>query len=139
MKQFYIMMGFNQNVACKTWTASFVEFLVKTCFLPISIKENKIIFKIISWKTFFHIFLSLSYFIASFLLMFAFGSTGFDKMLAGVGSYELVSLVLMGLSMVTALVIPAILSAGLASLGPEIILRNDLRFPKKAYRIIIGQ
>ena len=70
--------------------------------------------------------------------MFAFGSTGFDKMLAGVGSYELVSLVLMGLSMVTALVIPAILSAGLAPLGPEIILRRDLRFPKKAYRIIIG-
>ena len=74
----------------------------------------------------------------SFLLIFVFGGTGLEMMMAGAGSYELVSLVLMGLSMVTALVIPAILSAGLASLGPEIILRNDLRFPKKAYRIIIG-
>lgn len=132
------MMGFNQNAARKTWTATFLEFLVKTCFLPISIKGDKIVFKVFSWKTFFHIFLSMSYFILSSLLIFAFGSTGFDKMLVGVGSYELVSLVLMGLSMVTALVIPAILSAGLASLGPQIILRSDLRFPKKAYRIIIG-
>ena len=132
------MMGFNQNAALKTWTAIFLEFLVKTCFLPISIKEDKIAFKIFSRKTCLHIFLSLSFFSLSFLLIFVFGGTGLEMMMAGAGSYELVSLVLMGLSMVTALVIPAILSAGLASLGPEIILRSNLRFPKKAYRIIIG-
>ena len=112
--------------------------LVKTTFLPISIKEEKIEFTIFSLKTVVHLFVSLSYFIIGYILILNFASTGFYKMLAGAGSYVLVSIVLMTMSMLTGLFIPILLSAGLTSLSPETILRNDLRFPKKAYRIIIG-
>ena len=132
------MLSWNNNVEYKTWTAIFIKLLVKTCFLPISIKEEKIVFKIFSVKTFFHLFVSFSYFIIGYILLLMFASTGFYKILAGAGSYELVSLVLMSMSMLTGLFIPILLSSGLTSLSPETILRNDLRFPKKAYRIIIG-
>ena len=132
------MLGWKQNVDDKTWTATFLEFLVKTTFLPISIKEEKIEFKIFSLKTVVHLLVSLSYFIISYILILKFASTGFFKMFAGAGSYVLVSVVLMTMSMLTGLFIPILLSAGLTSLSPETILRNDLRFPKKAYRIIIG-
>ena len=132
------MLGWKQNVDDKTWTATFLEFLVKTTFLPISIKEEKIEFTIFSLKTVVHLFVSLSYFIIGYILILNFASTGYYKMFAGAGSYVLVSVVLMTMSMLTGLFIPILLSAGLTSLSPETILRNDLRFPKKAYRIIIG-
>ena len=133
------MLGWKQNVASKTWTAIFLEFLVKTCFLPISIKEEKIVFKIFSLKTSLHFFTSLSYAILTTTLVIKFASIGFDKMFDGGGLAEVVSVTLLYLSMATGLIIPALLSAGLTSLSPDIILRNDLRLPKKAYRIFIGE
>ena len=95
-------------------------------------------FTIFSLKTVVHLFVSLNYFIIGYILILNFASTGYYIMFAGAGLYELVSIVLMTMSMLTGLFIPILLSAGLTSLSPETILRNDLRFPKKAYRIIIG-
>ena len=133
------MLGWKQNVASKTWTAIFLEFLVKTCFLPISIKEEKIVFKILSLKTALHFFISFIFTIITNTLLLNFASIGFDKMFDGGGLAEVVSVTLLYLSMATGLIIPALLSAGLTSLSPDIILRNDLRLPKKAYRIFIGE
>ena len=126
-------------MASKTWTAIFLELLVKTCFLPISIKEEKIVFKIFSLKTALHFLTSFSYSTISSLLVLKYASIGFDKMFDGGGLAEVVSVTLLYLSMATGLIIPALLSAGLTSLSPDIILKNDMRFPKKAYRIFIGK
>ena len=126
------MLSWNDKPEHKTWTALFLKLLVKTSFLPISIKEEKIIFKIFSVKTIFHLLVSFCYFIISNILLLMFASTGFYKILAGAGSYELVSLVLMSMSMITGLFIPILLSSGLTSLSPDTILRNDLRSSQKS-------
>ena len=38
-------------------TSKFIKLLIKICFLPINIKDDKICFKMMSVKTFIHIIL----------------------------------------------------------------------------------
>ena len=122
-----------------TWASLFVELMVKACFLPISIEGDKIAFKIFSWKTFFHCLMSLGYYIIMNILIVTFSSIGWDNIFDEEGMAADVSMLLMSLSMMTGLLIPAILSAGLTNLSPEVILRNDLRFPETGYRNVIGK
>ena len=126
----------------RTGMSSFIIFLIKSCCLPISIENEKIIFKVFSWKTFIHCCVSFGYMTVCFALpltstsvtveniYFAYSKTSFAINL---------SLTLVGLSNMSGLLIPLIISDGLTTLNATFITNKNLRIPPKAYRIVLGE
>ena len=120
--------------------ASFILFLIKYCFLPISIENDKVIFKVFSWKTFIHCCGSFGYMILFLALSFILTSVNPEKFYKVDSSFAInFSLTLIGLSNMSGLLIPLIISDGLTSLNATFITHKNLRVPTKGYRIIIGE
>ena len=57
-----------QHMSQMSKTSYFINVLLKICFFPVSIKEDKIMFKFFSSKTFIHVTLSFGIFITVVLL-----------------------------------------------------------------------
>ena len=120
--------------------SSFILFLIKYCFLPISIENDEVIFKVFSWKTFIHCCGSLGYMILFFALSLILTSVNPEKFYKVDSSFAInFSLTLIGLSNMSGLLIPLIISDGLTSLNATFITHENLRVPTKGYRIIIGE
>ena len=66
-----------QNLSKMSRTSYFVRFLLKICFFPLYIKEDKIIFRLFSFKTIIHVTLSFGVFIT--VVVLAFLSSEFTK------------------------------------------------------------
>ena len=58
-----------------TWTSSFVRFLMKICFFPIYIEGDKVIVKLLSWKTLVHIVVGIWVYLA--IIILGFSTSGF--------------------------------------------------------------
>ena len=124
----------------RTWMSSFILFLIKYCLLPISIENDEIIFKAFSWKTFIHCCGSFGYMILFFALTLILTSSNPEKFYKVDSSFAInFSITLIGLSNMSGLLIPLIISDGLTSLNTTFITYENLRVPTKGYRIIIGE
>ena len=131
----------SNDVENRTWMSTFVLFLIKSWFLPISINDEKIIFKVFSWKTFFHCFIYFGYLILANVIISIFTSINFnyENYFPKGGSYALnFSSTVMGCSTMMSVIMPLIISHGLTTLTPALILRKDLKVPPKGYRNILG-
>ena len=124
----------------RTWMSSFILFLIKYCFLPISIENDQIIFNAFSWKSCIHCCVSTGYMMLWFALTLL--STSIrpeDFYNTAEASFAVnFSLTLMGFSNVFGLMIPLLISDGLTSLNASFITNKNLRLPPKCYRIILG-
>ena len=129
------------NEESRTCMSNLVLFLIKSCFLPISIHDEGIIFKVFSWKTFIHSFIYFGYNITAFLIVSFFTSFTSDPQIFFIknGSYAInFSLTLMGWSTMFSFIMPLIICHGLQKLPSALILRKDLKVPPKGYRNILG-
>ena len=123
----------------RSWMSSFVLFLIKYCFIPISIENDKIIFNAFSWKTCIHCCVSLGYMILWSALALISTSIKPEDFYTAETSFAVnFSLTLMGFSNIFGLLIPLLISDGLPSLNASFITNRNLRFPPKCYRIILG-
>ena len=114
----------------RTWMSSFILFLIKSCCLPISIKNEKIIFKVFSWKTFIHCCVSFGYFIFCFALPLTSTSVNVENLYSAYSKTSFAinfSLTLVGLSNMSGLLIPLIISDGLTALNPTFITNKNLQ------------
>ena len=123
----------------RTWMSSFILFLTKYCFIPISIENDKIVFNVFSWKTCIHCCVSLGYMILWSALALISTSIQPEDFYTAETSFAVnFSLTLMGFSNVFGLLIPLLISNGLTLLNASFITNRNLRFPPKCYRIILG-
>ena len=123
----------------RTWMSSFVLFLIRYCFIPISIDNDKTVFNTFSWKTCLHCCVSSGYMILISALILNFTSINPEKYYNDESFAVNFSLTLISLSNVFGLFIPLIISDGLTSLNANFITTTNLRVPPKGYRIIIGK
>ena len=123
----------------RTWMSSFILFLTKFCFIPISIENDKIIFNAFSWKTFIHFCGSFGYMsLWSALALICTSIKPEDYYTAETSFAVNFSLTLFGFSNLLGLMIPLLISDGLTSLNTSFLTNKSLRFPPKCYRIILG-
>ena len=125
----------------RTWMSTIVVFLIKSCFLPLSINDEKIVFKVLSWRTFIHCFIYFGYLILAYIIISIFTSidNNPDNYFPKGGSYAInFSLTVMGCSTMMSVIMPLIISHGLTALTPALILRKDLKIPPWGYRNILG-
>lgn len=125
----------------RTWMSTFVLFLIRSCFLPLSINDEKIIFKVFSWKTFVHCFIYFGYLILAYIIISIFTSIDYnpDNYFPKGGSYAInFSLTVMGCSTMMSVIMPLIISHGLTTLTSDLILRKDLKVPPNGYKNILG-
>ena len=126
----------------RTWMSSFILFLIRYCFLPVSIENDKIIFKLLSWKTFIHCFVSFGYMTLCLALPLTSTSVNVENIYFAYSKTSFainLSLTLVGLSNMSGLLLPLIISDGLTTLNATFIMNKNLRTPPKAYRIILGE
>ena len=131
----------SEDEESRTWMSNLVFFLIKSCFLPISIDDEKIIFKVFSWKTFIHSIIFFGYNTTAFLIVSFFTSFNLDPQnyFTKNGSYAInFSLSLMGWSTMFSVIMPLIICHGLQELPSALILRKDLKVPPKGYKNILG-
>ena len=123
----------------RTWMSSFILFLIKYCFLPISIENDRIIFNVFSWKLCIHLFVSFGYLSLWSALALIFTSIKPEDFYTAETSFAVnFSLTLFGFANVFGFIIPLLISDGLTSLNASFITNKNLRFPPKVYRIILG-
>ena len=121
--------------------SSFVLFLIKYCLLPITTNDDKIIFKVFSWKTFIHCFISFGYLTLASVLILIVTSNEQDlenDYTEGGSSAKNFSFTWMEWSRMISLLFPLVISYGLKSLNSALIMRRDLRIPPMGYINIIG-
>ena len=124
----------------RTWMSTLVWFLIKSCFLPISIDEEKIIFKVFSWRTFFHNIIYFGYLITAHLIVYFFTTFNSNPEIFFKGGSSAInfSLTLMGWLNMFSVIMPLIICHGLQKLPSTLIMRKDLKVPPKGYRNILG-
>ena len=121
--------------------SSFVLFLIKYCLLPISTNDDKIIFKVFSWKTFIHCFISFGYLTLASVLILIVTSNEQDlenDYTDGGSSAKNFCFTWMEWSRMISLLFPLVISYGLTSLNSALIMKRDLRIPPMGYINIIG-
>ena len=125
----------------RTWMSSFVLFLIKYCFIPISIEKNdKIVFNIFSWKTCIHCCVSLGYMIIISAIVLNFTSINPRNFYIADTSFAVnFSFTLMGFSNMFGILVPLLISDGLTSLNLSFITNKNLRVPPQYYRVILGK
>ena len=124
----------------RTWMSSVIFFLIKYCFIPISIENDKIIFNFCSWKTCIHLCVSVGYMSLWFTLTMISTSIKPEDYYTAETSFAVnFSLTLLGFANVYGLMIPLLISNGLTSLDASFITNKNLRFPPKGCRIILGK
>ena len=125
----------------RTLMSTFVWFLIKYCFVPITIDNDKIIFNLFSWKTVIHSFVSFGYMILGMTLVLFSTSINLENFYTiEERSFAInLSLTLIGISNIFGVFIPLMISDGLKSLSANFITNKNLRFPPKGCRIILGE
>ena len=117
-----------------------IFFLIKYYFIPITIENDKIIFKFWSWKTCIHLCVSVGYMSLWFTLGMISTSIKPEDYYTAETSFAVnFSLTLLGFANVYGLLIPLLISNGLTSLNASFITNKNLRFPPKGCRIILGK
>ena len=123
----------------RTWMSSFVLFLIRYCFIPISIDNDKTVFNTFSWKTCLHCCVSSGYMILISALILNFTSINPEKYYNDESFAVNFSLTLMNFSNMFGIIVPLLISDGLTSLNASFITNKNLRAPPKCYRVILGK
>lgn len=97
----------------RTKASFFVKFLVQTCFIPVTISQEKILFKLFHWKTFVNLLYVGFYFSLIFALKFLNIQNQFDRTET---SLEEISLYILWALANFLRIFPLILSYGLQNL-----------------------
>ena len=122
----------------RSWMSSCILVLIKYCFIPISIENDKIIFNFCSWKTCIHLCVSVGYMSLWFTLTMISTSIKPEDYYTAETSFAVnFSLTLLGFANVYGLMIPLLISNGLTKLDASFITNKNLRFPPKGCRIIL--
>ena len=121
----------------RTWTSSLVIFLIQVFYIPVTITEEKIIFKLIHWKTVIY----FSYILGFHLLMMSIYYFDFlkikhpNKPQTNIQQFSYICLYTIKFLSRT---FPLILSHGLQKMKPKRLDNKHLCNPKQTTRIILS-
>ena len=118
-----------------TRTSSFIKFLVKICFIPVTVTKEKIIFKIFHWRTLTYLILLIGY--VSFFYFTSKCFNIFNNFHFNNGT-EMISVIVVGILALILRIIPLILSFGLQKMNPTRFQNKTHRKPKQTTKIIVG-
>ena len=126
----------------KLLASKYVAFLVKFCIIPVSFNEDKIQFKWISWKTCVHIIFNFVLTITFSMIHWHLDPNLVDKVGRSSGENTAIgkiNMILWSFTFMFSLLFPIILAKGLDNANADLIMNERLCWPKKFWRVLIGE
>ena len=127
----------NQQHVSKT--SRFLYIMVTSCLLPVTLKGEKLIFKILSWKTFLYTLLSFSWIVTALYLMFRFVHK--IPFLSQFNERNFVTNLTNGFLYflwIVGYLLPLFLSNGLSKFESKILLFCGHKWPKNGNKLVLG-
>lgn len=130
----FSVQPFSTPSMMKTKTSMFLNILVKTCFLPITLKNDQIVFKLFSMK-------SLIFTIYTFGLYFGFMAINFMNIKivfhSNTSFVERMTTIVLSLSYILAYSMPLSLSVAMSKMDRISLSWNTLLWPDKGIKILM--
>ena len=129
----------NETTNPRTRASAFVNFLVKSLLIPVTVTEEKIIFRIYHWKTIICLFFTLGFY-CFYLLIYNFyiaALLGFRKA-ENISDIQALSGYVIIIVYLSSRLIPLFLSHGLQKMKPRRFNNMSHNNPKQTIRIILS-
>ena len=129
----------NETRNPRTRASAFVNFLVKSLLIPVTVTEEKIIFRIYHWKTIICLFFTLGFY-CFYLLIYNFyiaALLGFRNT-ENISDIQALSGYIIIVVYLSARLIPLFLSHGLQNMKPGRFNNTSHNNPKQTIRIILS-
>ena len=114
--------------------SSFVQLLIKICFIPVQLTEEKIVFKFVSWRTLVHV---LVYYGWNIIGSFVIGLPLLKELFSKLTAVEMINMQIWNLCYIISLILPLFLSHGLNNLEPKLLVRKTLKWPYQIWKIFL--
>ena len=115
--------------------SSFVQFLIKICFIPVQLYEERIVFRILSWRTLVHVLIYYGWtFYGSIIITPASVIT---DLFANSSTVEIVNEILWFICYLVGKTTPLFLANGLKNLEPKTLMNKNLRWPPQVWKMFL--
>ena len=123
----------------KTLASKFISFLIKFCIIPISFQEDKIQFKLLSWRTMVHIIFNFVVTIIISIMQWSLDPNVMDKVSNVSGSaIAKINMILWIGTYMFSLSFPMMLAKGFHKVKSDLLTNERLHWPEKFWKVLIG-
>ena len=114
--------------------SNFVQFLIKICFIPVQLTEDRIVFRFVSWRTLVHV---LVYYGWNIIGSIVIGLPLLKELLSNMTAVEMINIQLWNLCYLVSITLPLFLSHGLKNLEPKLLVKKTLKWPYQIWKIFL--
>ena len=123
----------------KLLASKFISFLIKFCIIPISFQEDKIQFKLLSWRTLVHIKFNfvVTIIISSIQWHLDPNVMNKDSNISG-SAIEKINMILWSGTYMFSLLFPMMLAKGFHNAESDLLTNTRMCWPEKFWKVLIG-